>query len=280
MALISKTRSNYIESSRIILESINKDESVKTLLSANDYDETSLQALDTLRLDSVALFNQEIVRRNEALAKSSEVTRLFDEIRLEYGSIRKRMKTMFIDDPEGTAAFGLTKPIEETIANVISQNINFYNAALTKPELLAKAQTAGITQTRLQAGLARVQAYQTLRTEYVSMRGSLQELVEARDKSIRILRSNMNALVYTLRLVYKDNPQALESLGIFARNKPVKKKKNTQDPGTDPGTTDPGATDPTTITTDPGTTDPGTTPTDPGTTTGDTDPTTNPTNNT
>lgn len=225
----SKQYSNHLETIRIVIENINKNDAVKAKLIADDlYDDTKIQEGESLYTESVGFFNRRITRRGEVNAKSAESKRLKREIISEFVSNRKRLQAVFRDDPETWAAFGLDKNVEYKIGNMISQNINFYNAPLTSADLLSKASVAGITQPRLQAGLTRIQDYQTARTDYVSLRGTLQELTESRNKSVRKLTLWYCGLVNALRQIYKDNPQALESLGIFSRNKPVPKKKTDQ----------------------------------------------------
>lgn len=260
---IEKQSSSYLEVSRVTLENIEKNEEVKGLLAAKSYDEVRLQDGKT-RFDTVTATIQLYFARNEqTLSKRIESDLAMKDAQFMYSNITMRLRSFYRASPETVSALGISGRRENNPAKFMVQAGSFYDKVMNTPELLAISETGGVSTAELTEGLGHLNSYMTLRTQYVSFKGSLQKLKVQRKLELNYFKAWMTPLRYTLRIIFKNNPQTLEELGIFVRNSKIKKKKTTEpaaptDPGepadpaepTDPGTpTDP--TDPTTPTTPP-----------------------------
>ena len=129
---------------------------------------------------------------------------------------------------------------KRTIHTFLAQAINFYTNAMEKQHILDRIVKFDLTRERLQEELDEVKALQDLHKQHTNLMGDNQRLMVERDKKQAKMRRYMKQLKTVLFMLFEEeNPQILERLGIFVRNRPrPKTDKNNTDtqPDTDDNT--------------------------------------------
>lgn len=272
MAFSSKSNSDFLSSSNATLVNIESNTAMLGRLQTRSYSTTRLTAGSNKIANAQAVFRSHLQKRQEKLAASVKIQEKRREVQDRCVSFGTSLRYHFKKEPDMIKNLGLDVRWSRRNADFIEQTLHLYNRALTTPEILARLVAEGIEEPMLQSDMALIQEYEAQRRDFVRLKGECQELVEQRDLAIAEAKSWMAGLKTTLRAIYRNNPQALESVGILVRNAPRRKTAaagTTTDTG---GTGDTGTTNGTDTGNDTGTdtgTDAGTdTGTDTGTTNG------------
>jgi len=192
------------------------------------YDDTRILQGADLRTNAGSTFVRLLDKRQERAAKIIEVDQKYREIHTVFSGHAKRLRKELVNAPQTLAAVGFDGRLARTTTEIAVQATNFYNRLINGVQLLNQLQPFGYTLEKIQSDLAEVEVYQTLRSEYEKLKGECQSLVVERDKAFKQLRAWMAAFVATCRVVFADNLQVLEEVGIFVRNRP-KPKENTDE---------------------------------------------------
>jgi len=119
------------------------------------------------------------------------------------------------------------------ISSFIVQATNFYTNTMSKQHILDSIARFQLTPERLQEELDKLKVLRDLHKQHTNLMGENQRLTLERDKKLAKLKRYMKQLKTVLFMLFEEeNPQILERLGIFVRNRPrpkTDKNKNNTD---------------------------------------------------
>ncbi len=187
-----------------------------------------------------AIYQRLITVRKEQMKKSHQVKVQFDKVYGKMCGLVELLKSNFYDNPAMIKELGLKGSRSRSIPSFIEQAINFYTNMKDKPHILEAVATFGLTAERLQAELDEITVLQTLMKEHKNLIGENQRLTRERNLKLAEFRRYMNQLKTALFLVFGgENPQILERVGVFVRNRPRTRDEQTEEENTEaPADTD------------------------------------------
>lgn len=227
---------NYLEMTRVLFANIEKHPTVKTKIATVGYDDVKLDEGRALRATFEGLYRGHLEKHQDRLAASQRVKEAFKTARFTYSDLVKRLRVEFRNDGEARAELGLEGERLETRSGFIEQATHFYNVAMTHLEIQTKIHATGLSSENIQAASDTLTAFKTALENHKNLLGECQELVEDRDQAFKIFRNWISAFITTCRSLFRDNPQTLEKLNVFVRNRSPRKPAANEEPPTDPGT--------------------------------------------
>ncbi len=113
---------------------------------------------------------------------------------------------------------GLNKTLERKRVALINQAIECYLSILNEPRIIEKVAEYGFTKEKIELALKRFRNLQNLYTQFTAEHGEQQEIRVKRDDKINELEEACHEIKVIAQIVFKNNPQALEKLGIIIRS--------------------------------------------------------------
>jgi hypothetical protein len=227
MILTNKSIEKYLENTRITLQSLKDDTYVKGVILSFGYTDERLDEGIALRGEVDEVYQELITRRGEQAKASLVLTKKYDEISKKFSYLVSIFKTAFYETPALVKELGLEGGRKRRIASFIIQAINFYNNIMSKPHILDSIARFELTPEKLQAELDEVTVLKDLHKQHTNLKGENQRLTLERDKRLAKLKRYMKQLKTILFMLFEEeNPQILERLGIFVRNRPRPKSDN------------------------------------------------------
>ncbi len=225
------------------MEQINHYQDYKDRITSCGYTEEHFQTINTKQEAGQDKRQEYLEKRQERKSKCKRLKSNSNARKRKYSYFKGRVRESCKDDKELLDQLGFSSRREGSYTGFYDQYEMFLRVATTNAEVTAKLNAIGITTEALQAEATELEGFLTLWTECEHLKGLCQRLIEERDQIIKELRRLMRPLIITCKHEFQNTPQALEVLGIFVRNAPLKPKTNTE-PTTEP--TEP--TEPTTPT--------------------------------
>ena len=240
MILTNKSIEKYLEKTRITLQTLKDDAYVKGVILSYGYTDERLDEGIVLRSEVDEAYHVLITSRGEQAKSSLFLREKFDEVSKKFSYLASIFKTAFYETPELIKELGLDGERKRRISSFIVQATNFYTNTMAKQHILDSIARFQLTPEKLQTELDKVKALQDLHKQHTNLMGDNQRLKVERDKKQAKLRRYMKQLKTVLFMLFEEeNPQILERLGIFVRNRPrPKTDKNNTDtqPDTDDNT--------------------------------------------
>lgn len=182
----------------------------------------SLSGYDEVKLDEgLALLDtaQEAVRTQdreygEQLDASDELSAEAKEARKLYMRHVKLARVVLEDDRGLQEDLGLRGRRKRSLVGWLDQARNFYSSALAKPEILDKLDAIKITEPDLTDALAVIEEVEKQRRAARDEREDSQSATWAKDKAMEPLDKWMGKFFKVARVVFEDEPQKLEALGL------------------------------------------------------------------
>lgn len=249
MAITNKYLENYLQRSRVILESIKEDLEIMGKVSPYGYTDEKLDEGLALYNEAFSLYQQLLTRRGEQYRLRVMVAEKFDQVFAWFSPMLGVLRIALRGDKKLVKELGLEPMRSRSITTLINRGTQFFNTALSKTHIQNALTPLGFPPERLQADLDALTELHELHKQHINARGDCQRLVKDRNEAYDRLKWFMLPLKKVLRMVYKHgNMQTLERAGIFVRNQPktttgTGDTVTTTDLGTDPGT-DPGTVEP------------------------------------
>jgi hypothetical protein len=230
MGYSNKRYSDYLTKTRVVFDNIENLPDLKAQLLEFGYDDARIQVGADLRTNAEMFFQQHLEKRQLWRSMTATVREKLGEAYTVFASYTGWLRKELADDTQAIEVLGLTGPRERNGGRFVDQSTNFYTTAISDTVLQAKLLPFGLTLEKLQAGLGLVNAYNTVYSEYMEVKGDCQRLVVERDKAFKALKSWMAAFIAAGKIAFADNPQTLEMLGIFVRNQPRTRKSIAETP--------------------------------------------------
>jgi len=227
MILTHKKTEKYLEDTRITLQTLKDDAYVKGVILSYGYTDERLDEGIALHGEVDAIYHELITSRGEQAKSSLALKKKFDEVSKKFSYHVSIFKTAFYETPELVKELGLEGKRKRTIHTFLAQAINFYTNAMAKQHILDSIVKFDLTQERLQEELDKVKVLQDLHAQHTNLMGENQRLTVERDKKMAKLKRYMKQLKTVLFMLFEEeNPQMLERLGIFVRNRPRPKSND------------------------------------------------------
>jgi hypothetical protein len=236
MRSASKKYADYLSATRVLFANVEKYPEVKTRIAEFSYDDARLTEGKGLRTQFEDLYRLHLETYQARLAAYQRVREARTAARITYGDMVKRLRSHFRYDPEARADLGLNGDRLETRSGFLEQATHFYNAASTHADIQAKILPLGLTPEKIGEAAATLAAYQSEWEEHERLKGECQQIVVDRDLAFKVFRHWVTTFVTTCLSAFRDNPQTLEKLGVFVRNRFNNKSGTGEAPPPDTGT--------------------------------------------
>lgn len=203
-------------------------------LSEFGFDETRLDnalvLLETTQA-SVAANQQEYANQ---IRITDEVTQEMDMVLKMYTDDLSLARSLFRDNPGAQAALGLNGRRKRKLRNWTSQARSFYDNAMSDQSYLDKLAELGLAAEKLQEHKDRITGLLAMDDRQENQKGLAQRSTAERDAKVAQLMKEWSAFRIVSRVVFREDRQNLERLGIRAYSTTYKKKKTetTDDTGT------------------------------------------------
>jgi hypothetical protein len=237
MILTNKTTEKYLEDTRITLQILKEDAYVKGVILSYGYTDERLDEGIALHGQVDAIYHELITSRGEQAKSSLSLRKKFKEVSKKFSYLASIFKTAFYETPELIKELGLEGDRKRRISSFITQATNFYTNTMAKQHILDSIAQFDLTPEKLQEEFDQLKVLQDLHKQHINLMGENQRIVLELNKKLAKLRRYMKQLKTVLFMLFEEeNPQILERLGIFVRNRPrpkTDKSKNNTDSQTD-----------------------------------------------
>ena len=124
----------------------------------------------------------------------------------------------FRNDPNTLSKIDASGTREKGIAEYLDQAYNFYSSLAKNPSLLEKMAVFGYTDEIINERLASIENIWSLMRQIEREEGDSQHQVNIRDDKLDELDDWVSIYKRIARVVFKDEPQYLEKLGIIVKS--------------------------------------------------------------
>jgi len=230
MMRLNKKIAKFLSQSRITLENLIEDESIKSEAEVYGFDDQRLAQGLTI-INEIETINHSIsVSRGMQASLSFSIKKAFRIQSARFSALKLLLKTTFREAPPLVEEMLLNQHTKRTIPSFLSQALNFYNNCINKPHVLAAAAELKLTPEKIQVELNRLLQLRDMVKQHTVFKGDVERLVAERDMKMKDLKQYMKQLKIVLLLLFKeDSPQLLERLGIFMRNRQRRKSDTPPD---------------------------------------------------
>ena len=215
---MKKTIEELLSYSRTAINNALNNAPVREALAVFGYNEEKLRAGLALYNAARAKYTQQIDEYGDKAAASAAMTQARNGLNKVYSA---HLKVARVTLKNNAGAFGdlkLSGQRKRVHVAWLEQTHVFYEQALAKEADKTELLKFGITETKLNEGMALVTAAETAYANYVKETGEAQVATQARDEAIDALEEWMSDFVAILRVAFEDDPQKLEILGIVVKS--------------------------------------------------------------
>lgn len=209
-----KSETERLAQAELALNNAKNDADMLAALTPFGYDTAKLDAGLALHAAARQAVLDQDRERGEQFAATDALDTLRDATYDTYMQHVKLARVALADDRGAQADLGLLGPRERDLEGWIEQARNFYASIAAKPALLATLQTVGLTDVALNAASGEVEGVEAARRTAREEREEAQSATFAKDQAVRALDVYMGAFLKVGRVVFEDQPQRLERLGI------------------------------------------------------------------
>jgi hypothetical protein len=222
----SGTLSQFIESSRVLIENGRGVPALSGVLAGYGYDEARMAEGARLWATAEALVRRQAKEYGEQHEATVHVEEARAEVESAYMKALKVARVALADEPLANASLKLYGPRKETLTGLVDQASTFYANLSAEPRFRQKMQRFGYDDRKLRAELALVEALrQKLQVQAKEM-GEAQAATAERDRKVAELDAWVSDLRAIAKVAFYESPQQLEELGIPARNAPRARKSD------------------------------------------------------
>ncbi|MGK7930985.1 MAG: hypothetical protein AB4041_06080 [Microcystaceae cyanobacterium] len=150
----------------------------------------------------------------EQMGATESFNQLWTQAKESYMRCLKIARIAFKKDVAITTSLGLNGTRKQSFSGWLSQANQFFENALTNPQVLAGLAEYNITKAKLQAAQADTKAVETASLIQEKEKGDAQNATKIRDKALDELNDWLSDFIAIARIALESEPQLLESLGI------------------------------------------------------------------
>jgi len=216
----------FIENSLIVLTGIKDDIEAINLLTAFNYDGSTIETGLNVHTIAAELESRQILIHGELLNTGNEFKSLYNAARIQFNDYRKLIDLEY-DSREDNPLRALANDCiyEKGKYAWLKKAKEYYYYVLKSDSLISRISIYNLTRERIEAALNNVAAVETAKAKYFRLKGDAEEAIRKRDHALRELETWMKKLISVCRIAFKDHPQFLEKLGILVLSDGYKRAK-------------------------------------------------------
>jgi hypothetical protein len=237
MARTNKTIEIYLYKEGLTLQDSKIDTLIKEQIANYGYNDPRLDEGITMHTILTSINQNLIAGRGEQLKLGILVLEQFAEVQRKFSHYVEIFKSHFHKNKDIIKELALDDTIRRTIPTFVPRALSFYTSIINKPHLLAAAAIFGLTAEKLQEEINQLTKLLNLHKEHRILIGENQRLTKERDIKLEEFKRYMNEYKSILFMLFeKENPQILERVNVFVRNRRKASTSETE-PDTPPAPT-------------------------------------------
>jgi hypothetical protein len=206
----------FMENSLIVLKGIKDDIEAINLLTAYNYDGSTIETGLNVHTIAAEFESRQILIHGELLNTGKEFQSLSKAARIEFKDYAKLIDLEYVsseDNPLRALANDVIK--DRGKLTWLKKAKEYYHYVLKSESIISRISIYNLTRERIEAALNNVAAVENTKAKYFRLKGDAEEAIRKRDKALRDLETWMKKLISVCRIAFKDRPQFLEKLGIL-----------------------------------------------------------------
>ncbi len=217
---MSRTQSidSRLHQAQVAIDNALNNPAVLSALSDYGYTPARIQQGKKLYNQAAAAQLAQTVEAGEQLSASAAVNDTWTTARKSYIRFIKIARIAFKQDAGVVTQLALSGHRKRTLSGWMAQATQFYKNALASKAILTGFKEFGITQQKLQAGLAELNALEAANLLQEKEKGNAQNATKKRDAALDELQAWLSDFLAIAKIALEENPQLLEGLGILVRS--------------------------------------------------------------
>ena len=214
----NQTEAEALEQYRVSFENVEKQSEIATIMAEFGYDETLLTEGKTLLTKTRQAFDFNKKEDDETTEAYKNFTELKENLAKTYTLHRKKGKVIFRKEPTTLNKLALTGSLPTAYIKWLETVKKFYTVAAADSDIQSKLVRLKITTEEINGTIQLITNLELARAEYLREKGESQDSTKSKDKAFGEIDDWMSEFYAVAKIALEDNPQLLESLGIFVRS--------------------------------------------------------------
>ena len=214
----NQTEAEALEQYRVSFENVEKQPEIATIMAEFGYDETLLTEGKTLLTKTRQAFDFNKKEDDETTEAYKNFTELKENLAKTYTLHRKKGKVIFRKEPTTLNKLALTGSLPTAYIKWLETVKKFYTVAAADSDIQSKLVRLKITTEEINGTIQLITNLELSRAEYLREKGESQDSTKSKDKAFGEIDDWMSEFYAVAKIALEDNPQLLESLGIFVRS--------------------------------------------------------------
>ena len=214
----NQTEAEALEQYRVSFENVEKQPEIATIMAEFGYDETLLTEGKTLLTKTRQAFDFNKKEDDETTEAYKNFTELKENLAKTYTLHRKKGKVIFRKEPTTLNKLALTGSLPTAYIKWLETVKKFYTVAAADSDIQSKLVRLKITTEEINGTIQLITDLELARAEYLREKGESQDSTKSKDKAFGEIDDWMSEFYAVAKIALEDNPQLLESLGIFVRS--------------------------------------------------------------
>ena len=207
-----------LELYRVSFENVEKQPEIATIMAEFGYDETLLTEGKTLLTKTRQAFDFNKKEDDETTEAYKNFTEKKENLAKTYSLHRKKGKVIFRKEPTTLNKLALTGSLPTAYIKWLETVKKFYTVAAADSDIQSKLVRLKITTEEINGTIQLITNLELARAEYLREKGESQDSTKSKDKAFGEIDDWMSEFYAVAKIALEDNPQLLESLGIFVRS--------------------------------------------------------------
>ena len=207
-----------LEQYRVAFENIGNQTEIATIMADFGYNETLLTEGKTLLTKTRQAFDFNKKEDDETSEAYKNFTELKENLAKTYTLHRKKGKVIFRKEPTTLNKLALTGSLPTAYIKWLETVKKFYTVAAADSDIQSKLVRLKITTEEINGTIQLITNLELARAEYLREKGESQDSTKSKDKAFGEIDDWMSEFYAVAKIALEDNPQLLESLGIYVRS--------------------------------------------------------------
>ena len=201
---------------QVAIDNALSDADIQTYMAEFGYDAQRIGEGKTLYDTTQQLQQKQTAEYGDQFAATDALETARDQANADYMRFVKVARVALKSDRDAFQKLDLDGKRKVSLSGWLAQAKQFYLNALADAGVQTKLADFGITQTKLDAGKALVDAAEAANAVQEKEKGEAQQATLERDQALDNLDGWMSDFTAIARVALEEKPQLLEKLGIFA----------------------------------------------------------------
>lgn len=212
------TEAGLLEKFRVSLENAEKQPEIAAILAEYSLDTEALAEGRAKLVNAIAAYNTNKTEDVETSETRNTFHQLSEQLEASHRKHRKIARIVFRNDPVTRQKLAIEGAYPESYAKWIGNTKTFYAAALGDETIQTALGRLKVTPEELTATSDLAGQVEAARAEYHREIGESQNATKVKDAALSDIEDWMSEFYAISRIALEDNPQLLESLGVFVRS--------------------------------------------------------------